>query len=209
MTSTKERGRPRHGDVLTPGEWRVAEAVRHGLTNRDIATRLGVSIDAVKFHVSNILTKLALTRRSQLRTWRGVRNDSELAKRDAERPFTSLGSIGQVSRSVKDVAKATKWYRDILGLPLLYAFEKLSFFDCNGTRLMLTTGEVSAQAILYFQVESIQAAHADLARRGVQFISAPHMIHRHADGAEEWMAFFNDCDGQPLAIMSQVKPMGD
>ena len=32
------------------------------------------------------------------------------------------------------------------------------------------------------------------------------MIHRHADGTEEWMAFFSDPDGRPLALMSQVKP---
>jgi hypothetical protein len=29
--------------------------------------------------------------------------------------------------------------------------------------------------------------------------------NRHGDGTEEWMAFFNDPDGRPLAIMSQVK----
>jgi hypothetical protein len=30
------------------------------------------------------------------------------------------------------------------------------------------------------------------------------MIHKHDDGAEEWMAFFNDPQGRPLAIMSVV-----
>ena len=29
------------------------------------------------------------------------------------------------------------------------------------------------------------------------------MIHRHDDGTEEWMAFFNAPDGRPLAIMSR------
>lgn len=41
--------------------------------------------------------------------------------------------------------------------------------------------------------------------RGAEFISAPHMIHRHEDGTEEWMAFFKDPDGRPLAIMAQVR----
>jgi methylmalonyl-CoA/ethylmalonyl-CoA epimerase len=31
------------------------------------------------------------------------------------------------------------------------------------------------------------------------------VVHRHGDGTEEWMAFFNDPDGRRLAIMSQVK----
>lgn len=34
------------------------------------------------------------------------------------------------------------------------------------------------------------------------------MIHRHADGTEEWMAFFNDPEGRPLAIMSQASAAG-
>jgi hypothetical protein len=34
----------------------------------------------------------------------------------------------------------------------------------------------------------------------------PHMIHRHDDGTEEWMAFFKDNDGRPLGVMSQAKP---
>jgi hypothetical protein len=31
------------------------------------------------------------------------------------------------------------------------------------------------------------------------------MIHRHASGVEEWMAFFEDIDGGLLALMSEVK----
>jgi hypothetical protein len=40
----------------------------------------------------------------------------------------------------------------------------------------------------------------------VEFINAPHMIHRHEDGTEEWMAFFNDNEGRPLGIMSKSVP---
>jgi hypothetical protein len=35
------------------------------------------------------------------------------------------------------------------------------------------------------------------------------MIHRHDSGVEEWMAFFEDLDGQLLALMSQVKEKPD
>ena len=42
--------------------------------------------------------------------------------------------------------------------------------------------------------------------RGVKIVNAPHMIHKHDDGTEEWMAFFSDPDGRPLAIMSQQGP---
>ncbi len=32
------------------------------------------------------------------------------------------------------------------------------------------------------------------------------MIHRHADGTEEWMAFLKDNEGRPLGIMSRAMP---
>jgi hypothetical protein len=35
-------------------------------------------------------------------------------------------------------------------------------------------------------------------------IARGHLVHRHADGTEEWMAFLKDPEGRPLAIMSQV-----
>ena len=52
----------------------------------------------------------------------------------------------------------------------------------------------------------VRSAHAQLSGRGVEFTHAPHMIHRHDDGTEEWMAFFKDSEGRLLSIMSQVRP---
>jgi len=108
---------------------------------------------------------------------------------------------------VTDIEAARRWYRDVLGLPHLYSFGDLAFFDCGGTRLFLSTGGSGAPggSVIYFRVEDIRAAHAALAARGVEFINAPHMIHRHDDGTEEWMAFFNDPEKRPLAIMAQVR----
>lgn len=63
-------GRPRHPDVLTPAEWRVLEALREGGTNAEIGVRLGISADAVKYHVSNMLGKLELRDRRALAAWR-------------------------------------------------------------------------------------------------------------------------------------------
>jgi predicted enzyme related to lactoylglutathione lyase len=63
----------------------------------------------------------------------------------------------------------------------------------------------AAESILYFRVSDIRQSHAQLEQSGVVFIGVPHMIHRHADGMEEWMAFFRDPEGRTLAIMSQVK----
>lgn len=208
MVERKERGRPPHPDVLTPAEWRVAEAVRHGMSNPEIARRQGVSTDAVKYHVANALSKLGFASRRELRQWDGVRLGSALyGKGKSMDDDIALGSIGQIARSVKDIAAASKFYGEVLGLPHLYTFGNLAFFDCGGTRLFLSQGDGGeSSSILYFRVPDIHAAHAALSERGAVFVNAPHMIHKHADGTEEWMAFFNDNEGRPLAIMAQAKP---
>ena len=111
---------------------------------------------------------------------------------------------------VRDIDEASAWYGQVLGLKHLYTFGKLAFFDLGGTRLLLSaeSGAVSPESILYLRVDDIGSAHAELAARGVEFKGAPHLIHRHADGTEEWMAFFTDPEGRPLALMSQVRSDG-
>ncbi len=183
----------------------MAEAVRHGMSNPLIARRQGRSLDAVKYHVANILQKLGFSRREELRQWRGVRSDSHLFNRKiAMDTSASFGALGQISRSVTDIEAAVAWYGGVLGLRHLYTFGKLAFFDCGGVRLFLEEGAGGPQSVLYFRVADIRAAHEALMARGAAFVAAPHMIHRHADGTEEWMAFFNDNDGRTLAIMSEV-----
>jgi PAS domain S-box-containing protein len=47
---------------LTPTEMRVADLVRHGKSNKEMAALLGISIHAVAFHRKNIRKKLGLSR---------------------------------------------------------------------------------------------------------------------------------------------------
>jgi DNA-binding CsgD family transcriptional regulator/predicted enzyme related to lactoylglutathione lyase len=209
----QRRGRPPHDDVLTPAEWAIVHAVRHGLSNARIAVRRGVSRDAVKYHVRNAVAKLGLRNRSELKRWAGVPKESAAFRRPSNREIAmtsqlNLGPVGQISRSVRDIDEACKWYGQVLGLKHLYTFGKLAFFDLGGTRLYLSaeSGEVTPESVLYLRVDDIDAAYSELTARGVEFNGAPHLIHRHADGTEEWMAFFKDPDGRFLALMSQVRP---
>jgi catechol 2,3-dioxygenase-like lactoylglutathione lyase family enzyme/DNA-binding CsgD family transcriptional regulator len=205
------RGRPKHDDQLTPAEWRVAELVRHGLSNPKIAGLMDVSVDAVKFHVANILVKLGFKTRTDIRHWDGIAKSSALhaTERNTDMDI-ALGPIGQIARSVKDIQAAEAWYRDVLGMRHLFTFGNLAFFDCGGVRLFLSQNESASdgESILYFRVPDIHAAHAALRSRGVEFKDAPHMIHKHADGTEEWMNFFEDPEGRPLAIMAQTTSKG-
>jgi DNA-binding CsgD family transcriptional regulator/catechol 2,3-dioxygenase-like lactoylglutathione lyase family enzyme len=205
----QRRGRPPHDDILTPAEWRVLHAVQHGLSNRGIAARMGVSVDAIKYHVRNIEQKTGHATKRSLRLYFQKPRASMLAPRPEEESMTTaeFGKIGQISRSVSDIDASRNWYELVLELPHLYTFGKLSFFDCDGTRLMLSQeGELNRnESILYFKVADIAGTFERLQRKGVEFIAAPHRIHRHEDGTEEWMGFFKDPDGRPLALMAQVK----
>lgn len=207
-TDKKPRGRPRHDDILTPGEWRIVEAIRHGMTSKQIAERRSISVDAVKYHVANILQKLGLTNRAALREWSGVASGSALFSKEFPMESTRhIHSIGQISRSVTDIAIATQWYRDMLHLKHLYSFGDLAFFDCGGVRLFLSqAGEkLPDDSIIYFHVDDIHGTYEDMLSRGITFLNTPHKVHQHEDGTEEWMAFFNDCDGRPLGLMAQYK----
>ena len=123
-----------------------------------------------------------------------------------------LGEIGQIAVAVRDVARATAFYRDALGLPLLFeAPPGLSFFDCGGVRLMLSLPEGEGQdhpaSVLYFRVADIAAAHRQLSARGVAFIDEPHKV-AELPTHELWLAFFRDGELSVHALMSEVPRAG-
>jgi predicted enzyme related to lactoylglutathione lyase len=118
-----------------------------------------------------------------------------------------LGTIGQVSLHVRDIERATRFYRATLGLPHLYTFGDLAFFEADGVRLYLHRKDESEWrpgSVLYFTVDDINATQASLAERGATFSGAPHRIHTHDNGTEEWMTFFADGEGNTLALMARV-----
>lgn len=121
-----------------------------------------------------------------------------------------LGPIAQVSLYARDIARTEAFYRDTLGLPHVFTFGDLMFFDMGGVRLYLhATDEATWRpgSVLYFLVDDIQAAYADLESRGVKFSGAPHLIFTDdKTGIEERLAFFEDSEGNRLAITSRVRP---
>ena len=121
---------------------------------------------------------------------------------------TALARIAQVAIRVLDLDRAVATYRDRLGLRLLFrAPPALAFFDCGGTRLMLSPpepGELAhAASILYFEVGDLRAAHAELAGRGIRFRREPHPVADLGDRVL-WLAEFEDGEGNVFALMSEV-----
>jgi extradiol dioxygenase family protein len=192
----------------------VLDLVRHGLTRQEVARRRGTSVDAVKYHLANIGGKLGVGTR-RLRHWPGIPSTSPLHDTRRNAPVTSsttvrLGAIGQISLSIRDVARAERFYGEILGLPHVFTFGDLAFFDADGVRLYLHRKDESdwrPSSTLYFLVDDIHAAQSALAQRGVHFTGAPHVIYTDdATGTEEWMTFFEDGEGNTHALMSRVSP---
>jgi len=123
-------------------------------------------------------------------------------------PAGGVGAIGQIALHVSDIDRAERFYRETLGLPLLFRFGNLAFFDCAGLRLMLDGSHESTgkreQFCLYFRVAGIESVVATLRLRQVYFDREPHLVARMPDH-ELWMAFFADPDGNMLALMEEKR----
>ena len=119
----------------------------------------------------------------------------------------SLGRIGQIAIVVKDVARATSFYRDVLGLKFLFEFPGLAFFDAGGVRLMLSRAEDPRfdhpASVLYYKVDDIVGTHAVLEAHGVQVEEKPHMIAQMPDH-DLWIGSYQDSEGNVFALMSEV-----
>ena len=119
----------------------------------------------------------------------------------------NLAHIEQVAIPVRDLARATAFYRELLGMKLLFEVPPdLAFFDCDGVRLALSIASDPMYeppgSIVYYRVADIDTAHAEFERRGVEFLRGPHLVAR-LDAIEVWMAFFEDTEGNTLAITSE------
>ncbi len=120
----------------------------------------------------------------------------------------AISRIHQISIRAHDVGRAVGFYRDALGLKLLFlAPPQLAFFECGGVRLMLGPPEPEFDhqgSIVYFAVDDITATHQALVAGGVTFRNKPHMIAKLPD-REVWLADFEDSEGNVLALMSEPK----
>ncbi len=126
--------------------------------------------------------------------------------------MVQLSRLGQISLHARDADRAEAFYRDLLRLTHVFRFGDLVFFDCGGTRLYIqatSTERWRPSSILYFLVDDIRAARDELVSRGVRFKDEPRVIYTdEVTGSEEWMTFFEDSEGNTLALMSRVAATG-
>jgi methylmalonyl-CoA/ethylmalonyl-CoA epimerase len=110
--------------------------------------------------------------------------------------------------NVHDIERATSFYRDKLGMKHLFSAPPgLAFFDCAGTRLMLSLPAKPEfdhpSSIIYFNVDDIKEAHQTLLGRGVTFEEDPAFV-ANMGAYDLWIAAFRDSENNLLALMSNV-----
>jgi methylmalonyl-CoA/ethylmalonyl-CoA epimerase len=120
----------------------------------------------------------------------------------------TIESIGQIAIRARDLPSAVAFYRDALGLDYLFEAGTLAFLMCGDVRLMLAVPENDdvdhESSTVYFRVDDLGSAYAELSSRGVEFLDEPHLIAKLPDH-ELWMAFFRDPDGNLMGLMCEVR----
>jgi methylmalonyl-CoA/ethylmalonyl-CoA epimerase len=127
-------------------------------------------------------------------------------------PLVKLGEIGQIALTVRDLAKAKAFYKDVLGLMFLFDAGTMVFFQCGSVRLLLGLPEGKVEdapanvgTILYFKVAELKATFDALKGAGVAVVQEPNMVARMPDH-ELWLAAFKDPEGNVIELMSELRP---
>jgi len=117
----------------------------------------------------------------------------------------ALGPVAQIHISVRDIDRSVAFYRDVLGIPLLFQVpsQAMAFFASGDVRLYLgvpESPEFASRCTLYFRVDDIEAEHRRLVAAGIGMLGDPRVVHR--DGATElWMSFLRDPDDHNIGLM--------
>jgi len=119
-----------------------------------------------------------------------------------------LEKIGQIAIAITDLEKSVSFYKNTLDLELLFEVSpNLAFFNCGGTRLMMTTlqGEEKDHntSVIYYKVSDIHQVTERLESRGVVFERKPQRAAKMEDH-ELWIGFLRDPDQNLIGIMAEL-----
>lgn len=118
-----------------------------------------------------------------------------------------INRIEQIHLPVKSLASAVPYYRDTLGLPLMFETNGMAFFNVGGIRLMI--GEIRApdqkpgSSVVYLNVADVRKASAELERKGVGFVGPVETVNR-TPTHDLLLRIFKDPDGNLLALMGET-----
>jgi methylmalonyl-CoA/ethylmalonyl-CoA epimerase len=123
--------------------------------------------------------------------------------------------LHQVAQHADDLDRAIAFYTRLIGEPPIATFDPpgLAFFRLGNTRLLIERGAPSA--LIYLRVDDVRETIERLRTDGVAIANEPHVIFTDDQGmfgpvgAEEWMAFITDSEGNLVGLASQNTPARD
>lgn len=116
-----------------------------------------------------------------------------------------LSGIAQIALTSADPPSLVAWYRDVLGLAVLFEASGMTFFQSGATRLMIGPDYHQAHIggadiTVYFEPRDWSIAETALAERGVAFTHEAQVLQR-APGRELALRAFKDPEGHSLALL--------
>lgn len=115
-----------------------------------------------------------------------------------------LSGICQIALASADPLSLVAFYRDTLGIPVLFEAGGMTFFQSGATRLMIgpkhSDESVGGDAVIYFEPHDWSAAESALESKGVEFAQAAQIVQR-APGRELALRAFEDPEGHRLALL--------
>ena len=114
----------------------------------------------------------------------------------------------QIALPTSDLPRAIVFYRDTLGLPVLFEVSGMAFFQVkNGVRLMVGSNAANLtptdSTAIYFDAPDLPVLAAELAKRGVEFRGPALTLQKTAKG-NLMLQFFRDPDGNLIGLMGDV-----
>ena len=114
----------------------------------------------------------------------------------------------QIAVPAKDIQRATAFYKAFLNSEPLAVFDPpgFAFFDMDGVRLFLDVNALPGY--IYIEVESVREKVEELKAQGIKITTEPHVVFPDPAGifdepGDEWLAFFEDSEGNQIGLMSR------
>ena len=114
----------------------------------------------------------------------------------------------QVAIPVKDIDRAVGFYRELIGSEPMAVFNPpgFAFFNMDGVRLFLDVNALPAY--VYLEVDSVRDKVEELRSKGIKIVNEPHVVFPDPSGifdtpGDEWLAFFEDSEGNQIGLMSR------
>src|SRR5262245_7486209 len=124
---------------------------------------------------------------------------------EAKAPLLAGRKLVQVALTTRDPERSKAFYRDVLGLQLLFEVSNMTFYQMGDLRLMVGVEPswTPGGSALYIDAPDIDTLGAELEKRGVRFGGAATVVQR-TDKGELKLREFKDPDGNSLALMGFV-----